>query len=193
MFRIILIILSLLPLFGLSQDVQTIESCESSLLIQEYWVDDGPNTYYWSVENGVILNGQGENLVTIDWNNTPFGQYLLRVYVISDAGCAGDTSYLIIDIDECSFDGIYIPNAFSPNGDGVNDVFGPVGQNIERLELFIFNRWGQQIYESYHGEAWDGTLYDKMCQIDVYVWKVNYKFEGENFMHYAYGHVSLIR
>jgi len=193
MLRIILQILFLTPFLCFSQDVQTLESCESSSLIQEYWVNDGPNTYYWSVENGNIINGQGENLVTIDWNNVPFGQYLLSVHVISNVGCVGDTSYLFIDIDECSFDGIYIPNAFTPNGDGINDVFEPIGQNIEKVEIFIFNRWGQQIYQSYHGEAWDGTLYNEMCQIDVYVWKINYKFIDENFIHYTYGHVSLVR
>lgn len=186
-------ILFLIPFLCKSQDVQTIEVCEGALSTQEYWVDDGPNTYYWSVENGDIINGQGSNSITIEWGGVPYGQYLLNVSIISNIGCIGDTSYLIIDIDDCSFDGIYIPNTFTPNDDGINDIFIPVSQNIDRLELFIYNRWGQQIYESYEGNAWDGTLYNEMCQMDVYIWKVNYKFINENITHYAYGHVTLIR
>ena len=105
----------------------------------------------------------------------------------------GDTSYLIVDIDDCSFDGIFIPNTFTPNDDGINDIFIPVSHNIDRLELFIFNRWGQKIYESYEGEPWDGTLYDEMCQMDIYIWKINYKFMDETFIRYSYGHVVLLR
>ena len=186
-------ILLLIPFLCSSQDIQTIEACGSSSLIQDYWVDGGPNTYYWIVENGIIISGQGSPFVNIDWNNVPYGQYLLSVSVISDVGCEGDTSHLIVDIDECSFNGIYVPNSFTPNNDGRNDIFHPIGQNIVELELFVFNRWGEQIYESYVGNPWDGTFKGKMSQQDVYVWLIFYRFEGEYFMHESYGHVVLIR
>jgi len=186
-------ILFLIPFLCKSQDIQMIEVCEGALSTQEYWVDDGPNTYYWSVENGDIINGQSSNSITIEWSGVPHGQYLLSVSIISDVGCIGDTSYLIVDIDDCSFDGIFIPNTFTPNDDGINDIFIPVSHNIDRLELFIFNRWGQKIYESYEGEPWDGTLYDEMCQMDIYIWKINYKFMDETFIRYSYGHVVLLR
>ena len=102
-------ILFLIPFLCKSQDVQTIEVGEGALSTQEYWVDDGPNTYYWSVENGDIINGQGSNSITIEWEGVPYGQYLLNVSIISNIGCIGDTSYLIIDIDDCSFDGVTTP------------------------------------------------------------------------------------
>lgn len=187
----LLSILLLIPFLCCSQDVQTIEACESSSLIQDYWVDDGPNTYYWTVINGVIISGQGSNFVTIDWNGIPYGQYLLTVSIVSTGGCGNDTSYLMVDIDECSFDGIYVPNSFTPNNDGINDIFQPVGQSIVELELFIFNRWGEQIYESYVGNPWDGRFKGEMCQQDVYVWVIYYRFKGETFMHESYGHVTL--
>lgn len=189
----ILSILVLIPFICNSQDSQHIEACESSSLIQEYWVDDGPNTYYWLVSGGGIVSGQGTSSIIVDWNNIPFGQYNLSVYTISNDGCMGDTSHLIIDIDECSFDGIFVPNSFTPNGDGINDVFSAIGENIVELEMFIYNRWGQEIYQSYTGKPWDGTYKDEMCQQDVYVWLAYYRFENENFMHKSIGHVVLLK
>ena len=68
-----------------------------------------------------------------------------------------------------------------------------IGENIERLELFIFNRWGELIYQSYYREPWNGKMNDVDCQIDVYVWKVNYKFTDEKFYNTEHGHVTLVR
>lgn len=190
----LLSILLLIPFLCCSQDVQMIEVCSSDdSYIQDYWVDDGPNQYFWTVEGGIIETNNGNN-ITVNWLNVPYEQYLITVYVISNTGCYGDTAYLLIDIDECSFDGIYIPNTFTPNNDGVNDVFGPVGQNIIELELFIFNRWGEQIYESYAGKPWDGTFKGKICQQDIYIWLAYYRFKNEDIVvHNAIGHVVLLR
>jgi len=175
---------------------QNIEVCTSdNSYLQDYWVDDGNNQYFWNVEGGVIVSGNGTNQITVNWLNVPYDQYLINVYVISDAGCLGNTVSLLVDIDECSFDGIYVPNSFTPNQDGKNDIFIPKGENIVELELFILNRWGQQIYQSYSNQGWNGKYegVGEMCQIDVYVWVINYRFDGENFMHDAIGHVVLIR
>lgn len=192
----ILNILFFIPIIIFAQPTQNIEVCTSdNSYLQDYWVDDGPNQYFWNVEGGVIASGNGTNHITVNWLNVPYDQYLINVYVISDAGCLGNTVSLLVDIDECSFDGIYVPNSFTPNQDGKNDIFIPKGENIVELELFIFNRWGQQIYQSYSNQGWNGKYegVGEMCQIDVYVWVINYRFDGENFMHDAIGHVVLIR
>jgi len=192
--KYILSILFFIPLWLSAQNVQTIEVCSNDQsYLQEYWVDGGPNIYTWVVEGGTIESGQGTSQITVNWLNVPYDMYQISVSVISNEGCVGDTVLLTVDVDECSFDGIYVPNTFTPNGDGINDIFGPIGQNIIELELFIYNRWGGEIYQSYHGEAWDGTYKDKLCQQDVYVWLIYYRFEGENFMHDAIGHVVLLK
>ena len=59
--------------------------------------------------------------------------------------------------------------------------------------MYIFNRWGELIYASYHMEPWDGTYKGEDCQLDVYIWKMNYKFTDENFFETEYGHVTLVR
>ena len=53
-------------------------------------------------------------------------------------------------------DEIYVPNVFSPNGDGINDIFKVRGATFELISMKIFNRWGQLIYEDRVGTGWDG-------------------------------------
>ena len=192
--RWIFIISIILPTWIFSQAVQTIEIClAENSYVQEYWVANGPNQYYWTVEGGIIQEDNGSSII-VNWLNVPYGMYQITVYVISNEGCDGDTTSLLVDVDECSFNGIYIPNSFTTNNDGRNDVFGPIGENIIHLEIYIYNRWGEQIYESRNGVSWDGRSNGKMCQQDVYVWMVVYRFIGEEITkHTSIGHVVLVR
>lgn len=67
--------------------------------------------------------------------------------------------------------GYYIPNAFTPDGDGNNDFFLVYGNDIEKVELKVFNRWGELVFEStdlYRG--WDGTYHGKKCNPAVFVY-----------------------
>jgi len=67
----------------------------------------------------------------------------------------------------------FIPNAFTPNGDGLNDTFEPKMSNIETYKIMIFNRWGELIFTSNDpSNQWDGTVNSNEVQIDVYVYKI---------------------
>jgi gliding motility-associated-like protein len=72
-----------------------------------------------------------------------------------------------------------IPNAFTPNGDGLNDGFRIIGlppENITRFNLQIFNRWGQVVFSSGNIlEAWDGTMLGEICPEGDYVWVIFYE------------------
>lgn len=89
---------------------------------------------------------------------------------------------------------IYIPNAFSPDGDGINDVFLPEGAGFknENYALYIFDRWGDLIYETHNAYGfWDGYLNGKPAKQDVYV----FRLEVEDFLnapHRFIGKVTLI-
>jgi gliding motility-associated-like protein len=68
---------------------------------------------------------------------------------------------------------IYVPNAFTPNGDGMNDTWGVVGEAIEDFQLQVFNRWGQLVYETSNPNAhWDGTHLGDKVPMGTYVYKV---------------------
>jgi gliding motility-associated-like protein len=72
---------------------------------------------------------------------------------------------------------LYIPNAFTPNGDGINDFFGSEAIDVTKYSLKIFNRWGEIIFTSNNlKNAWDGTFKGKTVQNDVYVYQLNYEF-----------------
>jgi gliding motility-associated-like protein len=69
---------------------------------------------------------------------------------------------------------LYIPSAFTPNGDGVNDKFGVKAQNITDFNLLIFNRWGELVFESNNiSDLWDGKYQgEAITSTDVFVYTV---------------------
>lgn len=68
---------------------------------------------------------------------------------------------------------IFIPNAFTPNGDGLNDTFGVSGEAIHDFSLKIYNRWGDLIYESSNPrEQWDGTFMGEPVPAGNYIYKL---------------------
>ncbi|MCB0793572.1 MAG: gliding motility-associated C-terminal domain-containing protein [Flavobacteriales bacterium] len=93
----------------------------------------------------------------------------------------------------------FVPNTFTPDGDGVNDLFYPLGNNIGTMELNIFDRWGTLIYTGKDDKSfWDGKMNGSPVRDGVYVWKIKYRFvEDENGTLGAeqeqMGHVTLLR
>lgn len=193
----LLYILLLLPLSAYSQ--QTVEVCtEGQEYIQEYWVEssDANSTFIWNVNGGNITNGQGTDQITVNWLNVPYGQYNVTVEVSNSLGCVGNISSLVVDVDECSFNNVFVPNCFTPNGDESNNIWGPVfagDWEHEKYNMLIFNRWGGIVWESEnHLAMWDGTYKGKMCQDGVYIWKMECKelYGVKEVMH---GHLTLLR
>jgi gliding motility-associated-like protein len=98
------------------------------------------------------------------------GNYLVSLIVTSDFGCTDTISKQIIVDDEYA---IYIPNAFTPNGDGINDTFQPKGSGFTKYNLNIFDRWGTRIFQSNEvTNAWDGFLKGTLCEDGVYTYKI---------------------
>lgn len=68
---------------------------------------------------------------------------------------------------------LYVPNAFTPNGDGLNDTWGIAGEAVKELNVQVFNRWGQKIFESDNASyRWDGTYNGEKVQQGAYVYKI---------------------
>jgi gliding motility-associated-like protein len=110
--------------------------------------------------------------------------------VVNADGCS-DTTYLTILVEEQST--VYVPNTFTPNESGNNDVFSAYGTNVEAFEMYIFDRWGNLIFQSNDiTKGWDGTYKNNACQEDVYVWKIIWT-DAQLRKHKMMGHVNLIR
>lgn len=119
---------------------------------------------------------------------------------------AGLYSLEVIDIHKCtSSDQIrvkfaycrpeaFMPSAFSPNGDAINDFFGPsYNEGINRDELAIYNRWGQQVYVSENPfPGWDGNSNGLSCPEGVYIYTLTYETDQQTVSH-VQGTVTLIR
>ncbi|MBK8474637.1 MAG: gliding motility-associated C-terminal domain-containing protein [Sphingobacteriales bacterium] len=91
---------------------------------------------------------------------------------------------------------LVIPSAFSPNDDGINDVFKPQGQNIVSVQVEIYNRWGNKVYHEINTipdmNGWDGTGQNGNCETGVYVYAITTQFVDGSETFYR-GNITLIR
>ena len=121
--------------------------------------------------------------------------YTVSMIVMNINGCI-DTVDQVISLQPSNF--IYVPNTFTPNTDEFNPFFHPVisgeGINYETLIISIFNRWGDQIWESRDPSgAWDGPFNGESCQIGTYTWKISFYNTIKKEMENLVGHVNLVR
>lgn len=119
------------------------------------------------------------------------GEYTITLSVLNEYGCF-DTATVIIRIrpEYRSF----IPNAFSPNGDGVNDIFlaGLIGVN--EYSFYVYDRWGKLLFETHNpDEGWDGRYSGDLCHQGLYVYSIEYSDEVSLFYHHLTGTIMLIR
>ncbi len=115
-------------------------------------------------------------------------EHWVHLKVVTFTGCEAEDSMLVQPPAH-----IYFPNAFTPDGDGINELFGPSGHYIDSFEMTIFDRWGQAIFQTDDVEyKWDGKINGTAAPTGMYVFK--YKVEGHLFPSIEdYGHVTLLR
>lgn len=74
---------------------------------------------------------------------------------------------------------VYIPNTFTPNGDGLNDTFGVSGEAIKEFSMQIFDRWGKLVFETDDAnKRWDGTIEGEKASMGTYIYRVTAKGPG---------------
>lgn len=114
--------------------------------------------------------------------------------VVNQFGCdAADSVFLKIRQPVCAPPVIFVPNAFSPNGDGRNDVFFVNGNNIVEIDIIIYNRWGQQVFSSNDQNiGWDGRYKGELMLPGVYAYYVRCVCE-EGDVYQAKGNITLLR
>ncbi len=158
--------------------------------------DNSIDAYSWTWNFGDPSTGSNDSSTDVnpthEYSDT--GTYNVQLIVINDNGCV-DTIIIPVKIKDTYI--VNIPNAFSPNGDGLNDIFIPVGYGTDATgySFRIFDRWGDQIFStSDFKQGWNGTVNggSKKAQIDVYVWKLHVR-DKSGFYHDYIGNVSLIK
>lgn len=149
---------------------------------------DGAKNYEWYNANRQLIN----NTDSINYlvNNK---EYIYIKGYNNNAQCFTlDSLLLDINVNTINF----IPNAFSPNEDGLNDKFGVhLSCDVERYQLSIFNRYGERVFYSVHVEdEWDGLHKNQMCDVGVYYYHLQYRHRlqgGDNIV--LKGEIHLIR
>jgi len=137
----------------------------------------------------IILDAGIDN-VSYLWS--PFGetsksisardQVPYSVLVTDEFGCEGTATF---EIGSGCISRYHIPDVFTPNGDGVNDVFRPILENFQNFEMTIFNRWGQIIAKTNDiNQGWDGTYMGKIAPNGYYQYRI--KFQATEDMKYKY-------
>jgi gliding motility-associated-like protein len=148
-------------------------------------LSQGATHYMWYFGDG-----------TIDSIKNPVHKYntdsLFEVMLIAinQYGCA-DTAYRYEQIVP---DGIvFIPNTFTPNGDGVNDFFKVYGKSIKNIDMRVYDRWGEMVFFSTGTDpVWDGTLQGKPMNTAVFIYLIRIDFlNGVSW--YRKGDITLLR
>ena len=106
--------------------------------------------------------------------------------------CPHTDSVKVVMLD--SVPQVFAPNAFSPDGDDINDVFRIAGFGEKEVKMSIFNRWGEQIWANEGMEPyWDGSYSGGIVKQDVYVYVLKYTGICNNEEQETVGHVTVIR
>lgn len=156
-------------------------------------------TYNLCIGQEVILDaGDGD---TYTWSSGETGRKIVAtmpgnytVTVVDQYGCTASASTVLLD-NVCI--SVYVPNAFTPNGDGKNEVFKPEVLYPLTYTMRVYNRWGQLVYlaENDANAYWDGSSAGLLCPADVYVYYIEYTgYDGPRIISgKETGKVALIR
>ncbi len=120
------------------------------------------------------------------------GTYSISLTVTNEiSGCASTDSSATISVSDAALE---FPNAFTPNGDGVNDVFLPAFRSLKSYELTIYNRWGRRIFTSSDPTSgWDGTENGKKAAAGTYFFIAKAEGYQRGVSFYRKGSITLVR
>ena len=123
-------------------------------------------------EGGIAYRWLSDNSTNAMLEVIPMNDTVFCVEVTGANGCS-DTACTTVSVTEPIFSTLWIPKSFTPNEDRINTIFKTPGINIIEYHAFIFNRWGEMIYEwSDIEKGWDGTFQGVPVQDDIYAFKV---------------------
>jgi gliding motility-associated-like protein len=157
--------------FGSAQIIDTVQVGQEN---SRYYVSPNPTLIYnWMVEDGLIISGQGTASIQVNWGEYS-GLKQIKVYANPIGSCFSDTSLVYVLVEEK--DDVFVPNSFTPNGDGLNDVFKPVLNlaTIKSYQILVLNRWGEVIFESNNPNlGWNGQDKNGSVLSGVYLCLIN--------------------
>ncbi len=156
------------PKFTVSLPLADTINLGESITLSPYVPYSTVRNWVWTPATALDCN-DCENPVS-----TPYNDIVYTVYALSEKGCR-DSAFTRINVEHTPV--VYVPNMFSPNGDGVNDVVMVYANQVRDLDFLIFNRWGEKVYEGHSiTEGWNGIYKGTLQEPDAYVYLVNVTF-----------------
>ena len=145
----------------------------------------GQSSYTWKLPDGSTVNGP-------ELFATQNGKYIASYHTVPDT-CGREDSVTLAFISGCE-NKLFVPAAFTPNGDNRNDLFKPaVFGLVDLFELQLYNRYGQLLFRTDKIlQGWDGTFKNKPQGLGSYAWVLRYRFKGSNIIQYESGSVLLL-
>jgi gliding motility-associated-like protein len=178
----VLVIVNPLPAEAVSPNV-TIQITQSTPL--SVAPVDVNSTYQWAPSTGLSCTDCPATVAS----PTVTTKYI--VLTTDSLGCIAIDTVTVNVIDDCGH--LFIPNAFSPNGDGHNDILQVYGVCIEKMDFMVFDRWGNKIFESTEqAVGWDGTSKGQKMNPDTYAYYLSVTLADGTKLEKS-GNVSLVR
>jgi gliding motility-associated-like protein len=139
-------------------------------------------------------DGTESDFVSTNHTYDSIGCYQVILVASAQDGCTDTAVQVVCVKDELI---IYVPNTFTPDGDGLNDIFLPIltsGYRPGTYEFAIYNRWGERFfYTEDVDQGWDGTFKGNEVQVGTYTYTIKFKSSMDNNVYTFNGHVNLIR
>lgn len=153
----------------------------------------GATSYQWNFGDGTTSTEfEPQHVYTSE------GVFDITLIAYNPEGCS-DTTTLEAGVQTIRSGQILVPNAFSPNtsgpgnSGGQNDTFRPILRGVSEFQMLVFNRWGELLFETTNAEVgWDGYYQGKLCQQDVYIYKIIGKYSNGEKVNKV-GDIHLIR
>lgn len=149
----------------------------------------GGTGYQWLPATGLSATNIANPIASY---HQPSEGIYYKVLVYNEAGCADSAGFTVKVFT--TLPSVFVPTAFTPNRDGLNDVLKPLAVGMQHMEFFnIYNRWGELVFTTKtSGKGWDGTIAGKPQNAGVYVWMVKaVDYTGAPYL--QKGTVTLIR
>ncbi|MGB0933581.1 MAG: gliding motility-associated C-terminal domain-containing protein [Lishizhenia sp.] len=162
----------------------------TEVLLTNY--SDFADTYVWSAPNGTPSFSVTDNMTTT-FPDAQTGDYPVTLIAYSQFGCTDTITKIVTVVPEVIF---YAPNSFTPDNDEFNQTWSIHIEGIDEydFDLFIYNRWGEMIWESHDINAkWDGTYNGDLLPVGTYTWSVRGKNLIDDGKFERTGHVNIIR
>jgi gliding motility-associated-like protein len=152
-------------------------------------VSTNSDMVYWNFGDSFVSTLQNPT-----HNYADTGTYQVQLIVTTNYNCI-DSITLPLKVNEIST--LYVPNAFTPDGNSLNDVFAPKGIDLLDFRMQIFDRWGEKIFDSPNiNDGWDGKYRGTLCKDGVYIYRIEFtEKNGQTKLQekLKVGHVTLIK